>query len=107
MEYTFFGTVQLPGKMELNSETTFNLRQKTPVFPTNNNVILWNGYLARKLLKNDKAQIRFRVNDILNQNKGFSRNIGSASVTETTYQTISRYFMLSFVWNFSNNAAGN
>lgn len=105
MEHSLDGTVQLPGKFELHSSTTFNLRERTAVFTTNNNVILWDAYLAKKIFKGDKSQIRFTAHDILNQNKGFSRDIGSASITETTYQNISRYFLLSFIWNFNKNAA--
>jgi len=104
MTHSLDATVQLPLKFELNNNIQFNIREKTAIFPTNNNVVLWNAYLAKKILKKDKAQIRFTAHDILDQNKGFNRNINSISVTEYTYQTIRRYFMLSFIWNFSKNA---
>ena len=68
-------------------------------------MFLWNGYIGRKLLKNDKALIKFSANDILNQNKGYNRNIGTSQIEEKNYQTLTRYFMLSFVWNFSKNPA--
>ncbi len=96
----------LPWKLEINTDISYNLRQKTSVFTSNNNVFLWNGYFGKHFLKNDKAIIKITANDILNQNKGFSRNINSNTIVERNYQTIKRYFMLAFTWNFSKTAAG-
>jgi hypothetical protein len=100
-------TVQLPWKFEINSEVQANLRQKTEVFDKNNNVVLWNGYLGRKLLKNDKAIIKIICHDILNQNQGYNRYINSNVLREDNYETIKRYFLISFVWNFSKNPAAS
>jgi hypothetical protein len=80
-----------------------NLRQKTSAFEKNNNVYRWNAHLDRKLLKNDIARLRFSAFDMLDQNKGFNRNINSNFISERTYDTMRRYFMLSFIWNFSKN----
>ena len=82
------------------------LRQKTEIFNTNNNVVVWNGYIGRKFLKNDKGLLKFYVYDLLNQNKGYDRTINTNVITEKNYNTINRYFLLSFVWNFSKSAAG-
>ncbi len=97
--------VQLPWKFEVNNELDFNIRQKTDLFTQNNNVFLWNAYIGRKILKNDKGIIKFNAYDILDQNKGYSRDISNNVLQESNYQTIKRYFLLSFVWNFSKNAA--
>jgi len=73
------------------------------VFDKNNNVVLWNAYIGRKLLKNDKAIIKISGHDMLNQNIGYNRYINSNVLREDNYQTIKRYFMISFLWNFSKN----
>ncbi len=104
--HNFGFNVTLPGKFEINSDVDYDLRQKTNVFTTNNNVFLWNAYIGRHLLKNDKAIIKITGNDLLNQNKGYDRNISSSTLTERNYQTIRRYFTLAFTWNFSKSAAG-
>ena len=104
--HNLYANITLPWKLELNSEINYNLRQKTAVFTSNNNVFLWNGYFGKRFLKNDKAIIKIQANDILNQNKGFSRDISSNTITERNYQTIRRYFLLAFTWNFSKSAAG-
>ncbi|MBS1747742.1 MAG: TonB-dependent receptor family protein [Bacteroidetes bacterium] len=99
-------TVYLPWKLEFNNSVDANLRQKTVVFNTNNNVILWNAYIGRKLFKNDKGLIKFSVYDLLDQNKGYDRQLNTNTITENNYNSINRYFMLSFIWNFSKTAAG-
>jgi hypothetical protein len=97
----------LPAKLEFNSNVNANFREKLNATDQNNNVILWSAYFGRKLLKNDKAMIRIEGYDILNQNKGFSRFINANTLTERTYETLSRYFMLAFVWNFSKTPGGS
>ncbi len=99
-------TVYLPGKFEINNNVDASFRQKTTIFTTNNNVVLWNAYLGRKFFKNDKGLLKFSVYDLLNQNKGYQRQLTTNVITERNYNTIKRYFMLSFVWNFSKTAAG-
>jgi hypothetical protein len=96
-------TVILPWKLELNNELQGSLRQKTELFDRNNNVLLWNAYFGKRFLKNQKAIIKIDVHDIVNQNVGYSRYISSNLIHEQNYQSIARYFLLSFIWNFSKN----
>jgi len=102
-ESTVEGSVFLPWKLELSSDVTFYLRQKTKVFPEDLNTIKWNAYLGKKFLKNDACEIKFSVCDILNQNIGFRRNATSNFISEDTYTTVQRYWLISFIWNFTHN----
>ena len=43
------------------------------------------------------------VNDILNQNIGFNRDITSNYVSENTYATVQRYVLFSLRWKFNKN----
>ena len=99
-EHNFGLTIMLPWKFELNNELQASLQQKTALLEGNNNILLWNAYFGKKLLKNDKAIIKIIAHDILNQNIGYSRYISSNVIQETNYQSIARYFLLSFVWRF-------
>lgn len=96
--------VFLPKKFQIHTDGNFNFRQKTTVFIGNNNVVLWNAWIGKKFLKGDALLIKASVNDILNQNIGFSRTVNSNYISQNTYSTIRRYFLLSVVWNF--NKAG-
>lgn len=101
MNYSLNYTLQMPHKLELNTDLDANIRQKTALFTANNNVFVWNAYLGRKILKKDKGIIKFVAHDILNQNIGYSRYVSANQISERNYQNITRYFMLSFVWNFT------
>lgn len=99
--------VELPWQLRISSAVNINLRQRTDVFTTNNNVVRWDAYCARKLGKDKKSEVRLSVFDILNQNIGFNRSASGISVTENSYTTIRRYGLLSFVWNFAKRPAGS
>ena len=98
-------TVQITKKLEINSELNVNIRQRTQVFTRNVNNTKWNAYIAQKFWKNNTGEIRLSVFDILDQNIGFSRNSQSNFILENTYNTIRRYWLVSFTWNFSSNGA--
>ncbi len=93
--------ITLPWKFEINTDVDASFRQKTDLFAKNNNVIQWNAYIGKKIFKHDQGLIKFSAFDILDQNKGYDRYITSSVIQETNYQTLNRYFLLSFVWNIS------
>ena len=93
--------VTLPYKLEINSNIEARLSERTSTFDQNNNFYLWNAHIGRKLFKNDKGLIKIQAYDILDQNRGYSRTINSNIIRENTFQSLSRYFMLSFVLNFN------
>jgi len=100
----FSGSIyKLPYKLEANTNMTYSWRQKTDVFGEDRNVWLWNASLAKKFWKNNSGELRFSINDILNQNVGFRRNATSNIISENTYINLRRYWLLSFTWNFSRN----
>lgn len=92
----------LPWKLQIHTDCDFIFRQKTSVFDVNNNVVFLNAWLGKKLLNGDALVIKVSVNDLFNQNIGFNRTVNSNFITENTYSTIQRYFLLSAVWNFTN-----
>ena len=96
----------LPYKFEVNTNVSANLRQRISIFDQNNNVVVWNGYVGRKMLKHDKGMLRVQVNDILDQNRGYNRFINSSIIREENYTTLRRYLLLTFVWNFTKTPGG-
>lgn len=96
----------LPKKFEIGTDFNWYIRERTVVFDRNNNVFRWNAYVSKKFLKNDQLELRASVFDILNQNLGFSRYANSNEVTESSYNTIRRYGMVTLMWNFTKMAAG-
>ena len=96
--------IALPYKFDFNTDADFNVRQATSVFDQNRNVLLWNASISKRLLK-EKCNLKFSINDMLNQNIGFRRDIQSNFITENTYATLRRFWLVSFTWNFSKNNA--
>lgn len=96
------GNINLPAKFEFGTDITINLRQKVNAYDINNNVLLLNAYLEKKFLKNDALSLRFSVNDILNQNKGYDRFITPFYDEEKTFLTFKRYGLIGLTYNFVN-----
>ncbi|HEY5369772.1 MAG TPA: outer membrane beta-barrel family protein [Hanamia sp.] len=102
--YSVDGSYMLPGKLEIGSNANFSFSPKLNALAEANNVILWNAYLEKKFLKNDVLTLRASINDILDQNKGYSRNVdtNNNAITEQRYLTFQRYGMLTLTYNFNN-----
>ena len=65
----------------------------------NNEYMLCNLYLGRKLFKNKRGEVMVGVNDLLNQNKAFARSTGAGYTQNTTNLVVGRYYMVQFVYN--------
>ncbi|MEO7924555.1 MAG: outer membrane beta-barrel protein [Chitinophagaceae bacterium] len=98
--------IALPWKMEIGTNINFDLRQQITAFATNTNLIIWNAQLVKKLFKKDAGKIGLYMNDILDDNKGFTRTINSTFITDDRFQRISRYFLLKFEWSFNKMPGG-
>ena len=96
------GNYQLPAKFEIGTDVDFNLRQRINEFDLNNNAILWNAYVEKKFLKSDALTLRVSMNDILDQNKGYSRSIQTFAIEEKNYLTFRRYGLVTLTYNFNN-----
>ncbi|MBS1627295.1 MAG: TonB-dependent receptor [Bacteroidetes bacterium] len=91
----------------LNSDINANFRQKLNAADNKNNSIVWNASLEKRIIKKKDISLIVSVNDILNQNIGFNRNINSNFISENTYTTVQRYFLFSIRWKFAKNKKVN
>ena len=48
--------------------------------------------------------LKFSINDILNQNRGYERTTTNNFNTERNFLTLGRYWMVGFVYNFKHGA---
>ena len=90
-------------KFTIGSDLQFEARQKDPRFPQKNSFTRLNASIAKRFLKEDKLELKFQVNDILNENRGYQRDFNSYSYSETTYNTLRRFWLLTATWNISKN----
>ncbi|RYY87795.1 MAG: hypothetical protein EOO15_10875 [Chitinophagaceae bacterium] len=73
----------------------------------NQNVPMWNASIAKQFLKGKQAELRFSVNDILNQNQSITRNTGTNYVEDVQTNVLRRFFMLSLTYNLNRMAGRN
>ncbi len=104
-EYQLDMNIYLPKKFEIGGNATFNIRQKTSDFDKNLNTTILNAFVGKKFLKKDALEIKCSLQDLLNQNIGFSRTATSNYINERTYTVLKRYFLISLTWNFSKGGA--
>jgi hypothetical protein len=62
--------------------------------------------MSRTFLKNNNLMIELWGNDLLNQAAGFTRTAQANLITQTTFNTIKRYFMLTINYDFTKMAVG-
>jgi hypothetical protein len=67
----------------------------------NQSFFLWNASLAKELFKNKKGELRFSVNDILNQNLGITRNANQNYIEDVQNLVLQRFFMLTFSYKLN------
>ncbi|MBL0183097.1 MAG: outer membrane beta-barrel protein [Chitinophagaceae bacterium] len=87
-------------KFRLETEVQYQAKQKQSNFPVDNNYTLWNASLKRNIYK-EQLEVSVSVNDILNQNRGYDRNFSNTQYTETYYNTLKRFWMVTLTWNFA------
>jgi len=91
----------LPGKFQIGTDGNYEYRAPTKSFDKSFSRFLVNAYVQKAFFKSESLKIKANVNDIFNQNVGFERSATGSLITQSSYTTIKRYFMLSLVYDFS------
>lgn len=64
------------------------------------NYLLWNASLGVKFFKDRRAELRLKVNDLLDNTQSVSKSVGANSTTVTTTDVLRQYAMLTFTYKF-------
>lgn len=65
----------------------------------NDEFLLCNLYLGKKVFRNQRGEISVGINDVFNQNKAFVRTTGSGWTQNALNSVIGRYYCVQFVYN--------
>lgn len=65
----------------------------------NEEILLCNAYIGKKLFKDERGELSIGINDIFNQNRDFRRDVGANYIQNTTNLAIGRYVAVQFVYN--------
>lgn len=65
----------------------------------NQNFLLWNAALGKKLFRNERGEIALSMNDLLNQNRNISRSVTETWIEDSWTNALTRFVMLSFTYN--------
>lgn len=92
-------TIFLTKKLQLFTELKYSYWGKTRSLPARDYTI-WNAALSETFLKEDNLKISLSGNNLLDQNLNTIIQNGS-TISQNTYNSIKRYFMLSVSWDFT------
>ena len=67
----------------------------------NRSIPLWNANIAKQFFKKKNGELKFSVNDILNQNQSITRNQGENYYYDSRTVVLKRYFLLTFTYNLN------
>jgi hypothetical protein len=102
--FNYLGTIDarvtLPGSIRLASDISYTTNNGLSS-GYNQNTVLWNGNFTKDFFKDKRAQIKIQVYDILGQNKSIRRNTTQNYIEDVQSKVLTRYFMVSFVYNLN------
>ncbi len=73
----------------------------------NAKVPLWNASISKQLLHFNRGELKFSVNDLLNQNVGISRSTNQNYIEDSRVNSLRRFFLLSFTFSLSKTGSDN
>jgi hypothetical protein len=68
----------------------------------NQSIWLWNAGVGYKFMKDQRAELRLSVFDLLKQNRSIARTVTENYIEDKTTQILTRFYMLTFTYNVRN-----
>lgn len=91
----------LPLKLRLFTTVNYSYEAPTKTFNEKFQRLMINPGISKRFLKNESLEASFIVNDLLNENTGFSRRQNGNMFVQRSSDTVRRYYMLKLSWDFN------
>ncbi len=99
--YGFDTNVQLPWNMQLSTNMNMNSRRGYNDASLNTNELIWNAQISQSFLKGNALTVMLQFYDILREQSNFSRTINAMQRSDTEYNAITSYAMLTANFKFN------
>lgn len=108
-EYSASVDWEMPKRFFFSTDFTYTANsQRAAGF--NTRVPIWNAAISKQMLRFNRGELKFAVQDLLNKNIGISRNTNNNYIEDVRNLTLRRFFLLSFTYSLNktglNNAGG-
>lgn len=103
---TFTGTYYTPFGLVLASDISYN---GTSGYAAgfDSNYWMWNGSISYQFMAGKAATVALKVYDLLQQKSNVSRSVTANYIDDTRYNSLTRYFMVTFTYRFNSFGKGN
>jgi len=95
---------QLPKNFFLSSDFRYTITSQRSA-GYNASVPLWNASISKLFLKYNRGEIKFSAYDLLNENKGISRNTSQNYIEDKVSRILNRFFLFSFTYSLNKMSA--
>jgi len=99
--------VYLPYNFLIATDLSYLYNSKTEIFDQDYHKFLLTAWIVKSFTKEQNLKITLICNDVFNQNSGFSRSSSGNLITQDSYTTIKRFFMLTLLYDFDKMAGAN
>ena len=68
---------------------------------------MWNASIAYSFLRGQSATVTLKAYDLLKQRSNISRTVTANYIDDISYNSLGRYFMVTFTYKFNTFGKGN
>lgn len=91
-------------KITFHTDGNILTRQNLPGFSSLPTAFMMNVWISKKMLTSESLVLKASVNNLLNTNTLNDRYTAAGFTSQTRYDIIERYFLLSLAWNFASKS---
>ena len=103
---TFNGTYYTPVGIALNTDVSYSAT-KGYAAGYDTRQWMWNASISYQFLRDKQATVMLKAYDLLQQKKNVQRSVTANYIDDTMYNSLTRYFMVSFSYRFNTFGKGN